>query len=352
MTMRAAILQTLTVPLYVDTLQIPDLEVGQVLVEVHASGICGAQLGEISGAKGEDKYLPHLMGHEGGGIVRRIGPGVTHVKEGDHVVMHWRKGVGIESRPPVYRRQEDGSLVGAGWVTTFNDHAVVSENRLTPIDKDIPFDIAALMGCAVTTGLGLVNNEAKLKIGQSIAVAGCGGVGMNVIQGAVMVGANLIVGIDIHQHKLERILATGASVAINTSIFGGRIYSISQEIRKWISSGVDVFVDCTGNMKMIEEGLKTLAPGGKLILVGQPSWCNTLTIEGFRNHFYDGKIIMDSQGGLTNPTVDIPRYLNLYRIGKLKLDGLITHRFPLEQVNEALTTVRSGAAGRCILEMK
>src|SRR5579862_6964716 len=149
MKMKAAILEALRAPLVLDDeVNVPDLECGQVLVEVHRSGICGAQIGEIEGRKGPDKFLPHLLGHEGGGIVLETGPGVTHVKQGDHVVLHWRKGAGIQAQPAKY--QWNGRTVNAGWVTTFNEHAVISENRLTPIPKDIGFEVAALMGCAIT----------------------------------------------------------------------------------------------------------------------------------------------------------------------------------------------------------
>ena len=212
--MKAAILEKLNYPLVIDKLELPELDYGQVLVEVKRSGICGAQIGEMTGVKGEDKYLPHLMGHEGGGIVVEIGPGVTHVKKNDHVVMHWRKGAGIECRPPRYGR--NGGFVGGGWVTTFNDYSVVSENRLTVIPDDIPFEIAALMGCAVTTALGLINNEANIKIGQSVAVAGCGGVGLNIIQGAALVSAYPIIAIDLYDHKLELAKKMGATHTINS----------------------------------------------------------------------------------------------------------------------------------------
>lgn len=339
--MKAAILEKLNAPLVVDDLH-PFrgnvLGCGQVFVEIHASGICGAQIGEISGAKGEDKYLPHLMGHEGGGIVIDVGSGVRYVKKGDHVVMHWRPGAGIEAAFPKYKW--GNRTVGGGLVTTFSEYAIVSENRLTPIDKDIPFEIAALMGCAVTTGLGLVNNEAQLKIGQSIAVIGCGGVGLSIIQGAAMVSAGVITAIDIHNHKLSMAAQLGANHIVN----------FDQQPDIDDLGKFDVVVDCTGLVAMIDAGYSMVAPGGKMILVGQPRHDQKLTIPAMRRH-YCGQVLMDSQGGLTNPIVDIPRYLNLYQTGKLKLDNLITHRYPLEQVNEALDMVRSGHAGRVILEM-
>jgi len=309
---------------------------GQVLIKVECASICGAQIGEITGARGEDKYIPHLLGHEGSGVVEEIGIGVTTLKKGDHVVMHWRRGDGIEARPPKY--QWEDREVGAGPITTFNEYAVVSENRLTRIDDDIEFEIAALLGCAVTTGLGIINNEAKLKIGQSIAVIGCGGVGLNVIQGAVMVSANPIIAIDIHDEKLDMAIDFGA-----TATFNMKRDSLSH-LR------ADVVVECTGLVGMIETAYFMTVPRGRLILVGQPHYEQILILHGVRQH-YCGKTVMDSEGGQTSPSVDIPRYLKLYRAGKLKLDTLITHRFPLTHINDALTMVKSGRCGKVILEM-
>lgn len=343
--MKVAILEKLNSPLIVDEVQVPELDYGQVLVQVHFSGICGAQIGEIGGAKGEDKYLPHLLGHEGGGEVVETGLGVTTVNKGDHVVMHWRKGAGIEATPPKYGWRD--GVVGGGWITTFNEYAVVSENRLTSIEKDIPFEIAPLLGCGVTTALGLINNDAQLKIGQSIAVVGCGGVGLNVIQGAAMVSAYPIVAIDIYDQKLNMAKKLGATHTINSGTV-----DIREEIQRIVGSkGTDVFVECTGLVELIEQGYALTAPKGRMILVGQPRYDQNLTIRSMRQHFC-GKMLIDSEGGQTNPTVDIPRYLNLYREGKLKLDALITHRYPLSQINDALDTVRSGDTGRCIVVME
>ena len=341
--MKAAILERLNHPLVVDKLELPVLDYGQVLVEVKRSGICGAQLGEMSGVKGEDKYLPHLMGHEGGGIVLEIGPGVSLVKKNDNVVMHWRKGAGIECKHPKYKRNEN--LVGGGWVTTFNDCSVVSENRLTVIPNDIPYEIAALMGCAVTTALGLINNEANLKIGQSIAVAGCGGVGLNIIQGAALVSAYPIIAIDLYHHKLELAKKMGATHIINSTN-----EDMQESIHKLIGkAGVDVFIDCSTKVDVIAKGYQATAPGGRTIMVGQPHIKENLVLESMVKNF-TGKILMDSQGGLTNPNVDIPRYLNLYRNGKLKLDELITHRFSLDEINLAVQKIKDGETGRCMIE--
>lgn len=328
--MKAAILKEIGKPLIVDQIEVPELERGQVLVRIHASGICGAQINEIAGNKGPDKYLPHLMGHEGAGVVEKIGPQVSRVHPGDHVVVHWRKGAGIDSACPKYKW--GGGLVGGGWNTTFQEQSVVSENRLTKIRSDVKFDVAALMGCAVTTGLGVVFNDAQFKWGQKIAVIGCGGVGLNVIQGARIAGASLITAFDKTEDKLVMACQMGATGA-----------GMPEE-------PVDVIVDTTGDVQLISDAYHFVAPGGKVIMVGQPKRGEALVLYDIAGDF-KGKTLMDSTGGNTDPNNDIPRYLGYYKYGILKLDELITHRFPLDQVNEALDVVRSGVAGRVILEM-
>jgi S-(hydroxymethyl)glutathione dehydrogenase / alcohol dehydrogenase len=343
MKMKAAILETLRSPLVLDEVEVPDLECGQVLVQVHRSGICGAQLGEINGVKGADNFLPHLLGHEGGGVVLEIGPGVTHVRKGDHVVMHWRKGAGINARAATYKW--DDRTVNSGWVTTFNEFAVVSENRVTPIPRDVPFEVATLMGCAVTTALGLINNLAQVKIGQSIAVLGCGGVGLNVVQGAAMVSADPIIAIDIYDHKLALAGECGATHLINSTRS-----DVREEIRKIVgAAGVDVFVENTGLVRLIEQAYELTAKTGKTILVGVPKHDEDITIHSLPLHF--GKVLIGCEGGGTEPAVDIPRYIRLYQKGKLRLDRLITHRMPFDQINVALDNVRAGEVGRCVLSM-
>jgi S-(hydroxymethyl)glutathione dehydrogenase / alcohol dehydrogenase len=327
-----------------DEIEIPKLECGQVLVKVHCSGICGAQLGEIAGVKGPDKFLPHLLGHEGGAVVLEVGPGVTAVRKGDRVVMHWRKGAGIQAPPASYKWH--GRSVNAGWVTTFNEYAVVSENRLTAISKEVDFEIAALMGCAVTTALGLINNDAEVKIGQSVAVLGCGGIGLNVVQGAAMVSADPVIAIDIYDHKLEMAQKFGATHLINSART-----DLREELRKIVgSSGVDVFIENTGIVRLIEQAYELTGTVGRTILVGVPRHDQDITIHSLPLHF--GRVLTGCEGGHTNPTTEIPRYLSLYRNGKLKLDGLVTHRFEFDQVNEALDAVRGGKAARCVLYMR
>lgn len=334
MKFKAAVLRTLNTPLEIEELEIPKLKCGQVLVQIHASGICGAQLGHISGVKIQDKFLPCLLGHEGSGIIVETGEGVKTVKAGDQVVMHWQVGDGIESEFPRYKRN-DGSFVGAGLITTFQEYAVVSENRVTSINN-VEHSLAALMGCPVTTGLGLINNEAELKMGQSIIVYGVGGVGLNIIQGAAMVSANPIIAIDLNEEKLQLAERFGAT---SRYLYGKTILT------------ADVVVDTTGNPSVIAEAYERTNSGGRTILVGQTKKSQTVMLENMNQHF-NGKILMDSQGGSINPSVDINRYLDLYRIGKLNLQDLISGTFSFEAINEALDTFRGGILGRIILTMK
>jgi S-(hydroxymethyl)glutathione dehydrogenase / alcohol dehydrogenase len=343
--MKAAILVEQNKPLVLADIELPEmLSFGQVLVDVHFSGICGAQINEIDGAKGPDKFLPHLMGHEGSGVVEAVGPGVKTVKTGDSVVMHWRPSDGLQCETPKYRWND--REVNAGWVTTFNEKAVVSENRLTPIPDDFDMRLAPLFGCAITTAFGVVNNDAQVKIGQSVVVFGMGGVGLNLAQAANMVSAYPIVGIDLHDKKLDMARHFGCTHVLNAENVAdlpGAIFDIVGE------SGADVVVDTTGSARIIERAYELTHPDGKTILVGVPTKGDNITIYSLPLHFE--KVLTGSHGGSAHPHIDIPRYIQLNRAGKLELAGLITHEFSLDQIDDALNVVRSGEAGRVLLAM-
>ncbi len=343
--MKAAILTELKAPLIIAELELPnELTIGQVLVKIHYSGICGSQLGEIDGAKGPDNYLPHLLGHEGSGEVIAIGPGVKHVKPGNTVVLHWRKGLGIEADPPVYNW--DGKKVNAGWVTTFNEYAIVSENRITAIPNDSDLEVASLFGCAVTTGFGVIENNTKLRIGESVVVFGAGGIGLNVIQASSLVSAYPIIAVDIFDNRLELAKQMGATHTINSALIDAR--TVILEIVG--NSGVDAFIDNTGQPAIIELGYQITKPQGRVTLVGVPKKGNNITIYSLPLHF--GKGLSGSHGGESIPQVDIPRYNNLYNAGKLSLRNLLTKTYSLEKINEAISDMRTGAiSGRCLIKM-
>lgn len=340
---KAAILTEQNHPLVIDEVALPELGVGQVLVKINFSGICGKQLEEIDGRRGADPYLPHLLGHEAGGVVEEIGPGVRKVQPGDHVVLHWMKGSGIDSITPTYGR--NGVQVNAGCITTFSEYSIISENRMTPIRKDISLDVAALMGCAVTTGLGIVFNDANLRPGQSIAVFGVGGVGLNVVQGAALVNAYPIVAIDLVENKLTWATQQGATETINAS--EANPHEVLMDLSQ--GKGFDVTVDTTGNRTVKEAAYNATANTGRTVWAGVSHHADCIAIDSFPLHF--GRQVVGSHGGDTSPDVDIPRYLQLYQIGRLQLDELITHRFKLDDINAAIDQVRQGETARCLVEM-
>ena len=345
LTMKAAILTELRKPLVIAEVSLPaSLDVGQVLVRVQYSGICGSQIGEINGAKGEDKFLPHLLGHEGSGTVIECGPGVRHVKSGDKVVMHWRKGNGIESRPPVYTW--NGRPVNAGWVTTFNEYCIASENRLTCIPADSDMEVAALFGCAVTTGFGVAINNAKVRIGDSVVVYGAGGVGLNIVQASALAGAFPIIAVDLYDNRLELARTMGATHCINANRENAEAH-----IKSILADrGLDCFIDNTGLPNIIEMGYRLTKSDGRITLVGVPKAGNDISIFSLPMHF--GKVLAGSHGGESMPSTDIPRYFHLFRNNRIKLKELITERVPLSGVNGAIDQMVSGAhSGRCLISM-
>lgn len=333
---KSAILVELNKPLIITEVELGELSVGQVLVKVLVSGICGSQLHEISGHKGNGKFLPHLMGHEGCGIVEEIGPGVSGVKPGDKVVMHWRPGIGIEAGFPKYKL--NGKPFSSGKVNTLTEKAIVSENRLTVVPVDTNPEFAALLGCSLTTALGVINNESNLKFGERVAVVGCGGVGLNVLAAARLAGAGDIYAVDSVEEKKSLCLAQGANFFFK---------SISELPMK-----LDLIVDTTGNIDVISQSFGMLSSRGRIILLGQPRPDQELVIPDALRFFNgSGLSIKASQGGLTIPHEDIPRYLELLRLGFISVQNLITHRFDLTEVNEAFDLLKSGNAGRIMISI-
>lgn len=341
-TTRAAILERSREPLVVDEIDLPaELDVGQVLVAVRYTTICGAQLNEIAAAKGPDKFLPHLLGHEATAEVLEIGPGVTHVAPGAQVVLHWRPSQGIQCRPPAYRWR--GKPLNAGWVTTFNEHAVVSENRITRLPPALDPRIAPLFGCAVTTAAGVVGNDAHVRVGESVVVFGVGGVGLNVVQFAHLAGAFPIVAVDIVPGKLEWATQRGATHAID-----GADAHADDAIREIVGmAGADKVIETTGSARVIERAYELTHAAGRCVLVGVPS--EKATISTLPLHFT--KVLTGSHGGEAVPHVDIPRLARLVEAGRLSLEGVVTDEFSLEDINDGIERVRGGDAGRVLIDL-
>lgn len=344
--MKAAVLEKIDGPLTVTEVELTPLTFGQVLVKVLVSGICGSQLQEIAGHKGNAKFLPHLMGHEGCGIVEEIGLGVTKVKKGGKVVMHWRKGEGIESDFPQYLF--NGKKMNSGKVTTFSEYAIVSENRVTPVPFDTPNDLCALLGCSLSTALGTVNVEADVQMGESVMIVGAGGLGVNLIKAAKFIGAHPIISVDIHESKRESAKKLGADLFVNAA---------KEDIQKTLLDKlglkeVDVIIETSGAKEAIESTIPLLSGTGRYIMVGQPKPGESIELTNALHLFGgEGKTIKATQGGQFSPTKQIPRYLKLYKTGALDTADIVTHRVTLDKINDAIGLVRKGLAGRIIIDI-
>jgi Zn-dependent alcohol dehydrogenase len=331
--MIAAVLTQLNAPLELAEVTPLGPAFGQVQVKMLASGICGSQLAEIRGEKGNAGNLPHLLGHEGCGIVQAVGPGVRKVKPDDRVVIHWRKGSGIESDFPRY--DYAGKTITSGKAVTFAKEVLVSENRVTPIPAEFPAELGALFGCGFSTAMATLEHEADLKSGERLLVIGAGGIGLNLLAAAHLSMAVQRTCCDILEAKREAVQAAGAQF-------------VCKRVPKELRGTFDVVVDTVGSGSSFSAGMESLAPSGRMILVGQAPadlpLRNSLAFFGG-----EGQTIKATQGGGFNPDRDIPRWVRLWREMKLNHKGVISHRFPLEQINEAIDVVRKGEAGRVLL---
>jgi S-(hydroxymethyl)glutathione dehydrogenase/alcohol dehydrogenase len=329
----AAILVEQRQPLVIDEVELPALRYGHVLVEIESTRICGSQLGEIDGAKGADKYLPHLLGHEAGGIVREIGSEVTQVKTGDHVVVHWRPGRGIQALPVMYRW--GNRTVNAGNLTTFQQFTVVSENRLTVIPADVEFETAALLADTLTTGFGAITREARVELGESVAVVGVGGIGLGAVLAASLAGAYPVIAADIHDHKLAAARAFGATHTINTNR-----EPFADAVRALLGGPADVVIDGTGRPAVLEQAWAATGPKGRLVLIGVMPHDAHFSFNTLPLHY--GKVLTGTEGGASRPAEDIPRYLRLLAAKGIDPRGMISHRCVLADINAAIATMRSG----------
>lgn len=345
--MKAAVLEKINAPLTVADVELGELSLGQVLVRILVSGICGAQLQEIAGNKNNAKFVPHLLGHEGCGIVEDVGAGVTKVKKGDKVVMHWRKGDGIEADFPTYVFK--GKTMRSGKVTTFSEYSIVSENRITPVPHEISNDFCALLGCGLSTALGTIANEAQVRRGESVMIIGLGGLGTCLMKAARFAYASPIIGVDIYDNKKDMVKSLHGDLFVNSAK-----ENILETMQRELGiKDVDVVVETSGNARSIADTIPLLGEGGRYILVGQPKPGESVEIKTASHLFggTEGKTIKATQGGRFSPSKDIPRYVKLYQAGLLDIDNLITHRTTLNDINSAIELMRGGKANRIIIDL-
>ena len=338
----AAILVEQRHPLEIAEITLPEeLDYGQLRVRLLASGICGSQLGEIDGVKGPDAHLPHLLGHEGLAVVEAVGRGVSTVAVDDRVVLHWRKGAGIEAPTPRYTW--DGRTVKAGWVTTFNHRAVVSENRATRVPSETSPALGALLGCALTTGFGAVGHDAGVRPGEALLVFGAGGVGLSAVIAGALTHAYPIIAVDPVVHKLELARRFGAHVILDP----GRDNLAAALARVLGKHGADAVIETTGKPQAIESAYEFTSKSGRTVLVGVPPVGAKASLHTLPLHFEQR--LLGSHGGGCEPSRDIPRYLGLANRGAFDPIPMIDHRCTLSEINGAIASLRSGEATKCLV---
>jgi len=339
---KAAVLFELNKPLKIIELDLPELLTGQVLIKVFYSGVCRSQLMEARGLRGEDQWLPHLLGHEGSGEVISVGDGVTKVKKGDLVVLGWIKGEGLEA--PGAKYAAGNQTINSGRVTTFSNYTIVSENRLVHLPEGIPLDIAVLFGCALPTGAGIVFNELKPAENESVAVIGLGGIGLSALMAIVESKPKVLIAIDVSEEKLEMARLFGATHIVNS-----QHQNVKDEVKAITGSGVDACIESGGKIETIELGFSIIKNSGRVYFASHPAAGQFIKLDPFE--LISGKRIFGSWGGGCNPDIDVPRLAKSYHLGHFPLEKLIIKRYDLEQINEALDDLENGRVFRPLIKM-
>ncbi len=357
--MKAAVCREFGKPLHIEELNLAAPGAGEVRVRLAACAICHSDIHYLEGAWGGD--LPAVYGHEAAGVVEEIGDGVTFVETGDHVVVTLIRSCGhcffcARGEPTMcdgeftldkQRRihASDGTPIVQGLRTAaFAEQVVVHQSQVVPVPASLRLDSASLLACGVITGLGAVVNTASMPCGSTVAVIGTGGVGLNSVQGAVISGAKRIIAVDTVEDKLEAARIFGATDTVNCtredaaaavrSLSGGR--------------GADYVFVTVGSVRAVEDSVRMLRRGGTAVIVGMPAAGATAAIEPLELADNSQRII-GSKMGATRLAVDIPRLVDLYEQGRLKLDELISARYPLEDINEAIASVNRAEALRNVI---
>jgi S-(hydroxymethyl)glutathione dehydrogenase/alcohol dehydrogenase len=345
--MKAAVLSRLGEPLGVMSgIECAAPGCGQVLVKLAYSGVCHSQLMEVRGRRGADAYLPHLLGHEGTGKVIEVGEGVSKVKPNDLVVLGWIKGSGLDGGGVRYRCACMSQDINAGGVTTFNEYALVSENRIVPLPAGVPLDVGVLFGCAVPTGAGIITNDLLPAPGSSIAVFGLGGIGMSALMATMLFECAKVIAVDVSPDKLSLARSFGATHTIDATQTDPirEIHSMTGGL------GVDYAVEASGQVSVIEQAFESVRRGGGIcVFASHPEHGKRISIDPYE--LICGKQIRGSWGGSSRPDRDIPMFAQLYLEGKLPLEKLITKRYTLDAINEALDDLENNRVGRPLIEI-
>ena len=320
------------------------LKKNQVLVKIHYSGICGKQIEEFTHQKGFDKFIPHLLGHEGSGRIVSIGPGVKNFKIGDFVVLHWMKNSSIaDCQTPYFNYKNSKKKINAGWITTFSEYSVISSNRITKINANIDLRLAALMGCCLSTGIGTVLNQAKITKYDNPLVVGCGGVGLSVVIGLKLKNFKKISVADRNRVNLKKAKDLGANNFIKLSK--------TIDTKKYIKHKYNKIFISTGAKLGIETALSLASLKSDIYFIGVPNPKETISVKPFEIH--NGKKLHPSSGGNIKPNIDIPLYIKKLKSNKKITQDFIINEVKLEEVKKIISLMSKGKLnnGRNLIKM-
>jgi S-(hydroxymethyl)glutathione dehydrogenase / alcohol dehydrogenase len=362
---KAAILQEYQKPLMVEEVELDKPKAGEVLVKMRAAGLCHSDLSIMNGII-RMPPLPCIPGHEGAGVIQEVGPGVTRVKAGDSVILMWVPVCGecyyCRREQPQLCLEKDKTRVGTMLdgsyrvrrgnqnlhimmgIGTFREYAVVSERSILPIPSSVPLDIAAVVGCGVVTGIGAVLNKAQVKKGSSVAVVGIGGVGLNIILGAVLANATQIIAIDLLDNKLELAKQFGATHLINAS----KEDPVNKVKDLTGGFGADYSFEVIGGTETALLAYNLIRRGGYAVIVGIPGPEAKLTLPLFEIPLME-KSVLGTYYGSGDMRNDMPTFLRLYEMGRLPLDKIITQRYRLEEINQGFKDLEAGKNARGVI---
>ena len=362
--MKAAVLYEANTPLKIEDLSLDEPEANEVLVKLEATGVCHSDLHFMKGEM--PTPTPVVPGHEGAGVVEKVGPGVTTLQPGDHVIMMVAFTCGKcrycqEGRPtwcvenlPIQMmatlpyggmrlHKGDQNVHHLFGLACFAEKVVVHERSCVKVRDDAPFDVVCLLGCGISTGIGTAINSTGVHAGESVAIFGCGGVGLSAVMGAKLAGARVIA-VDVLDNKLQMAKELGAEYTINASQDDPQV-----KIMEILGGGADYALEFIGNTDVMLKALGSIRADGKLIIAGMAPLTAMLNIAPFE--FLIGKTITGAVQGDVIPQIHIPRYVDLYMEGKLPIDKLITKTYSLDQVNEAFEALEKGEVIRSVIKM-
>jgi len=364
--MKAAVMYENNKPLQVEEVTLDEPQSQEVLVKMVATGVCHTDLHFIKGEM--PCAMPVVLGHEGAGIVEKVGPGVTTLQPGDHVVLMVAWSCGkcrycVSGRPAMCPEWLGYNMMGtlpSGTKrlhrgdqelnhffsqSSFAEYAVVHERTAIKVREDAPLDEVCLLGCGTTTGIGAVINTAGIRAGESIVIYGCGGVGLSAVIGANLAGAGKLIAVDTLNMKLEKAKELGADYVINASQ-----EDPVQRVMEITGGGADYALECIGNVNVMAQAFASIHSGGKCVVVGMASLGSMMNIATFE--FLLGKTITGSVQGDIRASIDVPQYVDLFMAGKLPIDKLISRYYGLDEINEAMEALEKGQVIRSIIRFR